>query len=131
MDYTDHLYTHVCFLCTIYSARTLSLWCRTQLRLVSSMIWDLDPTSMLLLSTARRSRFSATTPDPMSAASRKQGKRFDNGWNKCRLLKLNGCCLFSYKFAQGTTRVLKSSIRDFVDIKETVHVTTTEEMDIS
>ncbi|KAF9329724.1 Proteasome subunit beta type-7 [Podila epicladia] len=37
----------------------------------------------------------------------------------------------SYKYAQGTTRVLKSSIRDFVDIKETVHVTTTEEMDIS
>ncbi|KAG0035108.1 Proteasome subunit beta type-7 [Podila clonocystis] len=37
----------------------------------------------------------------------------------------------SYKYAQGTTRVLKSSIRDFVDIKETVHVSTTEEMDIS
>ncbi|KAG0346039.1 Proteasome subunit beta type-7 [Podila humilis] len=37
----------------------------------------------------------------------------------------------SYKFKQGTTRVLKSSIRDFVDIKETVHVTTTEDMDIS
>ncbi|KAF9190679.1 Proteasome subunit beta type-7 [Haplosporangium sp. Z 767] len=37
----------------------------------------------------------------------------------------------SYKFAPGTTQVLKSSIRDFVDIKESVEVITTEAMDIS
>ncbi|KAG0367448.1 proteasome subunit beta type-7 [Gamsiella multidivaricata] len=37
----------------------------------------------------------------------------------------------SYKFNRGTTQVLKTSIRDLVDIKETVQVTTTEAMDIS
>lgn len=37
----------------------------------------------------------------------------------------------SYKYPKGTTQVLKSTIRDFVDIKETVQVSTTEAMDIS
>ncbi|KAF9294134.1 Proteasome subunit beta type-7 [Linnemannia elongata] len=37
----------------------------------------------------------------------------------------------SYKFQKGTTEVLKTSIRDLVDIKETVNIHTTEAMDIS
>jgi 20S proteasome subunit beta 2 len=37
----------------------------------------------------------------------------------------------SYKYPRGTTQVLKSSIRNFVDIAETVQATTTEAMDIS
>ncbi|KAF9967981.1 Proteasome subunit beta type-7 [Mortierella alpina] len=37
----------------------------------------------------------------------------------------------SYKYPKGTTQVLKSTIRDFVDIRETVQVSTTEAMDIS
>ncbi|KAG0224949.1 proteasome subunit beta type-7 [Mortierella sp. GBAus27b] len=36
-----------------------------------------------------------------------------------------------YVYARGTTQVLKSSIRDFVDIKENVQTATTEAMDIS
>jgi len=37
----------------------------------------------------------------------------------------------SYKFQRGTTEVLKTSIRDLVDIKETVNIHTPEAMDIS
>ncbi|KAK3814919.1 MAG: proteasome subunit beta type-7 [Benniella sp.] len=36
-----------------------------------------------------------------------------------------------YTYPRGTTQVLKSSIRNFVDIAETVQATTTEAMDIS
>lgn len=69
-----HYETDRVFLRILHSVKTPSHWCRMQLRLVFSMIWDLDPTSMLLLSTVRRSKFSATTLDPTSAVSRKQGK---------------------------------------------------------
>ncbi|KAF9934874.1 Proteasome subunit beta type-7 [Modicella reniformis] len=37
----------------------------------------------------------------------------------------------SYKYPPGTTKVLKTSIRDLMDISETVKVATTEAMDIS
>ncbi|KAF9433519.1 proteasome core particle subunit beta 2 [Entomortierella beljakovae] len=37
----------------------------------------------------------------------------------------------SYKFNRGTTQVLKSSIRDLVDIKETVQTLTSDAMDTS
>lgn len=140
----DWIYSFFVIQC--HSAKRESRLFRKPLRRVSSTIWDLDPMLMSLSLTVKRSRSSAIMLSPTSVASRKQGTisiiellcsewRVSMGFNRCfhflTHIFLYPCHFCSYKYQRGTTEILKTSIRDLVDIKESVNIHTPEAMDIS